>query len=140
MSDKNSFHKILALAVNPGAPDGEAQAALGKLRELVRQNPSLTMPPAPPPMPAPPPPKPPNDSYSTKITYVGSFWFLIVLNSLSEKAFNLGLQYQLTSDPLISKTPMTIQVRYDGPPYECQAFGVHINWLIDYINSQPPQP
>lgn len=135
-ADKDRFDKILALAVNPGAPDGEASAAFSMLRKLVRENPSLTMPPQPP--VAPPEPKPAIDSFSTKVTHISAFWFLIFINSTSEKAFELGLKYQFTCDPLTVQTPMTIQIKHEGDPKACKAFTAHLNWLIEYINSQPP--
>ena len=36
-ADKDRFDKIFALAIDPGAHEGEAQAAFLKLRELVRE-------------------------------------------------------------------------------------------------------
>jgi hypothetical protein len=45
---KDRFGKILALAVDAGAHDGEAVAALYRLREMVKRDPTLAEPPPPP--------------------------------------------------------------------------------------------
>jgi len=42
--DRRRFEKIVALAINPGAVEGEAIAAFRRARELVGQNPSLAHP------------------------------------------------------------------------------------------------
>jgi len=138
---KERFTKIMTVALDPGAFEGEAMAAFAMLRKLVHGNPSLTMPrELPPPPPPPSPPEPAIDSYTTKVTGVGAFWFLMLLNSLSEEAFKLGLKYQITCDPLLSQTPMTLQIKHEGPTTACKAFTAHLNWWINYINSQPPRP
>jgi hypothetical protein len=38
MSDKERFDKVLAVAINPGAYEGEAIAAFRKARELAKKN------------------------------------------------------------------------------------------------------
>ena len=43
-SGRPLFDKVLTVAVNPGAYETEAIAALRKARELVRQDPSLSSP------------------------------------------------------------------------------------------------
>ena len=42
IGDKERFEKVLALAIDPGAYEGEAIAAFRKARELAKRNPSLT--------------------------------------------------------------------------------------------------
>ena len=46
--DRTRLEKVLAVAINPGAVEGEAFAALRRARELVKQNPALAHPPSPP--------------------------------------------------------------------------------------------
>jgi len=138
-SEKDRFEKILALAIDPAAYEGEAVAALRKAYELVRRHSSPATPPAPPPSPAPSPAPPGDASLEFKVTRISSFWLHTFLNSVSEKAYGLGLKSKTICDPLITQTPMTIYIRCDGPQKACNAFRAHLKWLIDYINSQPPQ-
>jgi hypothetical protein len=41
MSDKDRLDKVLAVAINPGAYEPEAVAALRKARQLVKRDPAL---------------------------------------------------------------------------------------------------
>src|SRR5450631_3520383 len=50
--DRGRFQKVLAIAINPGAYEAEAIAALRKARTFVKIDPSLAHPPPPPPIPA----------------------------------------------------------------------------------------
>jgi hypothetical protein len=134
--EQDRFRKILALAVDPGAYEGEAVAALRRAFEMVQRNPSLGD--QPPPINPKPPPAPPNDaSIAIKVTNVAGFWFHIFLNSISEEAYGLGLKSKIVCDPLVTQTPMTVEIRCDGPKKACDAFQAHLTWLIDYINSHP---
>ncbi|MGI4810835.1 MAG: hypothetical protein ACRYF2_22330, partial [Janthinobacterium lividum] len=121
MPDNAKFQKILALAVNPAAPEGEAQAAFDRLRNLVRLNPHLTTPPSPPPMPPPAPPKPEDITNEWRLTNISSFWLPISIDNLSGHAYGLGLQSKLTCDFSISPTALIVTV--SGSMTECQKFG-----------------
>jgi hypothetical protein len=99
MSENARFHKILTLAVNPSAQEGEAQAAFGKLRELVRQHPHLSAPPQPPEMPLPVPVKAEDHTVQWRLTKISPFWFPITFDNLSGQAYGLGLR---------SKFPVTL--------------------------------
>jgi hypothetical protein len=133
-ADRERFEKVLAIAINPGAYEEEAISALRKARELVKNDRSLAHPaPAPPPKAAPAD----EDSLEIKITHIAPFWLNILLSNLSQEAYGLGLRSKLTCD--FDETPTAINVKCDGPKNACAAFHVHLNWLIEYINSQPPK-
>jgi hypothetical protein len=132
---RDRFEKIMAVAVNPGAYEGEAIAALRKARELVKQDPSLGHPV----LPTEIPPKTPDDhSFETRLTNVSSYWQDILVGSLSAEAYGLGLRSKFGFDFKIS--PTALDVRCDGPKEACDAFKAHLEWVIAYINAQPPKP
>jgi hypothetical protein len=137
-ADRERLEKVLAIAVNPGAYEGEAMAALRKARELVKKDPSLAHPPPAPPAPAPKPAPPGDESVQIKVTHIPSFWLNIFLNKLSEQAYGLGLKSKLVCD--FKETSTAVDVRCDGSKEACAALKAHLNWLINYINSQPPRP
>jgi hypothetical protein len=134
--DRKRYDKVLAVAINPGAYEGEAIAALLRARELVKANPSLAHPP-----PTPPPRlAPPNEaSFQTKVTKIPAFWLNIFLTNISQEAYGLGLKSKLVSD-FGSLEPQAVEVRCDGPREACEAFQTHLNWLINYINSELKKP
>ena len=136
-TDRDRLDKVLAVAVNPGAYENEAIAALRKARELVKQNPSLAHPP-PPTAPTPKPASPDEASFQSRITKVRPDWLLVFLNSLSQEAYGLGLKSKMVCD--FSEIPTAVDVRCDGPYAACQAFQMHLQWLIDYFNSQLSKP
>ena len=132
--DRDRFEKVLAIAVSPGAYEGEAIAALRKARELVGKNPALAHPP--PPRPPSPKPSPPADhSFTTRVTNVAPFWLNILLTDFSEMAYKLRLISKITCD--FTQTPIAVDIRCDGPKDACSAFQAHVNWLINYINARP---
>ena len=127
-SGRHLFDKVLAVAVNPGAYETEAIAALRKARELVKQDPSLAHPPS-----LPKPSSPSEMSYQVTLTNVTPFWLRIVLNNLSEQAYGLGLKSKMVCD---FKTPTAVNVRCDGSRQACKAFQEHLNLVLDHINTQ----
>jgi hypothetical protein len=137
MSDgRERYDKVLAVAVNPGAYEGEAIAALLRARELVKRNPSLASPPLPP-TPPPPKPAPPDEaSLQIKVSNISRFWLNIFLSNLSQEAYGLGLKNKMVSD-FKSTKPHAVEIRCDGQKDACVAFQTHLNWLLDVINSQP---
>jgi hypothetical protein len=135
MSDSGRFHKILALAVNPAAPQGEALAAFDRLRDLVRRNPHLT---APPPMPPPVPPEPKDSISEWRLTHIPPFWLPITIDNLSGQAYRLGLRSKFACDFSVSPTALT--VTSTGPAAACQKFGELLSNLIDHVNTQPAKP
>src|SRR5258708_19856955 len=90
MSGKDRLDKVLAVAINPGAYEQEAVAALHKARELVKRDPNLAylLPPTTYPLPWLDPPE--ESSFEVEITEVSDFWFPILLNALSEHAYVLA--------------------------------------------------
>jgi len=132
-SEKDRFDKVLAIAVNPGAYEEEAVAALHKARELVKKDPKLAYPL--PRLANPLPQAVPRDeaSYQAKITNVSEFWLPILLNNLSEQGYGLGLKTKIICDFAI---PTTVDVRCDGTKSACDAFRDHLDLLLDYINSR----
>jgi hypothetical protein len=129
-SDRDRFDKVVAVAISPGAYEGEAIAALHKARELVKKDPSLAHPPA---ITAPP-----HDTlYEAKIVDIPSSWLNIALSNLSQEAYELGLKSKIVCD--FDHTPTAIDIRCDGPKQACEAFSAHVKWVLNYINSQPPK-
>jgi hypothetical protein len=134
--DRKQIEKMIAVALSPGAYDEEAISALRKAREVVRKNPALAHPE--PPQALPPPPTPPPDhSIQYRISNVSRFWLPPLLSNLSEQAYGLGLRSKLSC--VFSEESTAIDVRCDGPQASCGAFVAHLNWLLNHVNSQPPQ-
>jgi hypothetical protein len=134
--DRKHIEKMIAVALSPGAYEEEAISALRKAREVVRKNPALAHPdppPASPPLPTPPP----DHSIQYKLTKISDFWLPIILGNLSEQAYGLGLRSKLSCD--FSEALRAIDIRCDGPQAACDAFVAHLNWLLNHVNSQPPQ-
>jgi len=136
MSDKILFQKILTLAVNPSALEGEAQAAFGKLRELARQNPHLATLPTPPPMPPPVTRHPEDTTSQWRLVKIPPYWLSITVDNLSGQSYNLGLRSRFSFDFL--ETPTALEITCTGSKESCDCFGQALAFLINYINSQPP--
>jgi hypothetical protein len=133
-ADRERFDKVLAIAINPGSYEEEAISAPRKARELVKNDRSLAhLPPAPVAKSAPAD----QGSLEVKITHISPFWLNILLSNLSQEAYGLGLKSKLTCD--FHETPTAVNVRCDGAKNACATFQAHLDWLIDYIDSQPPK-
>ena len=133
-SDRVRFDKVLAVAIDPGAYEAEAVAALRAARQLIKKNPALAYPPPPAPKPAPPG----EFSHQVRITNVAPFWLYIMINSLSQLAYGLGLKSKIVID--FKERPFALNVRCDGTKSTCDAFARHVDRLIGYINPQPRKP
>ncbi len=135
LSHRDRLEKVLAIAINPGAYEEEAVAALHKARELVRKDPKLAhlLPSLAYPSSKPRPASPGETSLECSITDVSDFWLPILLNNLSEHAYELGLKSKITCD---FATPTTVDIRCDGTPAACEAFQEHLNLIIEYIKSR----
>jgi hypothetical protein len=139
MSDhRDRFNKVIALAVNPGAYEDEAIAALKKARDLVAKDPSLAHPPPPAPPPRPNPAPHPEASFQARLTKLPPTWLYNVINSLSQEAYGLGLKSKLVVD--FNELPYALDIRCDGSAVACRVFENHVSWLINFINSQPRTP
>ena len=138
MSDKDRLDKVLAVAINPGAFEQEAVAALHKARELVKREPNLAFD-----LPStscrPLPWLDPADeaSFEIEINGVSEFWLPILLNALSEQAYDLGLKSKIIGD---LATPTTVHVKCDGRETACEAFKEHLDSLTEYIRSRRCEP
>jgi hypothetical protein len=126
-NNKARFQKIIAIAMDPGAFEDEAIAALRKARELIRQDPTLKEADI-----KPPKVEPPEASYKSRITK--SDWLNVFMNSLSQEAYGLGLRSKITCD--FSVVPCAVEVRCDGTADACKKFDAHADWLIQYINEK----
>ncbi|WP_316166119.1 MULTISPECIES: hypothetical protein [unclassified Bradyrhizobium] len=124
---RKRFAKIVAIAMDPGAFEDEAIAALRKARELVRQDPTLKHPEI-----NPPQIEKPKASFKARISNVDERWLTILMSNLSEEAYGLGLRSKIACD--FSQTPIAVEVRCDGEQDACNTFEAHADWLIDYIN------
>jgi len=131
MSGKDRLDKVLAVAINPGAFEQEAVAALHKARELVKRDPNLAF------DPLPSLDSKDEASFEVEISGVSEFWLPIVLNTLSEQAYALGLKSKIISD---FATPTTVKVKCDGRDTACEAFKEHLNSLTEYIHSRQCEP
>ena len=134
--DRDRLEKVIAVALNPGAYEEEAITALRKARELVRQDPKLAHPPPPPTSPPEPPP-PVEHSLAFQVTKIPPYWTNIFTNNVSEAAYGLGLKSKIVVE--LEETPRAIRIRCDGPGQACAVFEAHLNWLLTYINTQPPK-
>jgi Protein of unknown function (DUF2786) len=133
MTGKDRLDKVLAVAINPGAYEQEAVAALHKARELVTREPNLAFD-----LPSTGCALPwldPADeaSFEVEINGVSEFWLPIVLNTLSEQAYVLRLKSRFTCD---FATPTTLHVKCDGRETACEAFKEHLDSLVKYIRSR----
>src|SRR5262249_37086351 len=108
-------------------------AALHKARELVRRDPNLAF--DLPSMNCPLPRLEPADeaSFEVEINGISEFWLPIVLNTLSEQAYVLGLKSSFICDFAI---PTTMYVKCDGRETACKAFKEHLDSLVKYIRSR----
>ena len=127
MTGKGRLDKVLAVAVNPGAYEEEAVAALHKARELVKRDPNLAFDLSPRLDPAD------EMSFEVEINGVSEFWLPIVLNTLSEQAYVLRLKSRFICD---FATPTTVRVKCDGRETACEAFKEHLDSLVEYIHSR----
>ncbi len=134
--DRDRLEKVIAVALNPGAYEEEAITALRKARELVRQDPELAHSPPPPTSPPEPPP-PAEHSLAFQVTKIPPYWINIFTNNVSEAAYGLGLKSKIVVE--LEDAPRAIRIRCDGPKQACAVFEAHLNWLITYINTQPPK-
>ena len=134
MTGKDRLDKVLAVAINPGAFEQEAVAALHKARELVKREPNLAF--DLPSMGCPLQWTDPADEacFEVEISGVSEFWLPIVLNTLSEQAYVLGLKSKFICD---FATPTTVRVKCDGRETACEAFQEHLDSLVKYIHSRP---
>jgi hypothetical protein len=128
MSSKDRLDKVLAVAINPGAYEQEAVAALHKARELVRREPDLAF-------DLPSPSAGDLDplheaTFETQISGVSEFWLPILLNNLSDRAYTLRLRSKFICDFAI---PTTVHVICDGEETACNAFEKHLNLLMEYM-------
>jgi hypothetical protein len=123
---RDKFQKIVAIAMDPGAFEDEAIAALRKARELIKKDPTLKEP-----EPKPPAVEAPQASYKSRITNVHAGWLDILMNSLSQEAYGLGLRSKITRE---FSTPAAVEVRCDGSEVACRKFEAHVDWVIQYIN------
>lgn len=133
MSRNGRLDKVLAVAINPGAYEQEAVAALRKARQLVQREPALAFN-----LPSTNYPLPwldPADeaSFEVEISGVSEFWLPIVINTLSEQAYVLKLKSKFICD---FETPTTVHLICDGRETACEAFKEHLNALVGYIHSR----
>jgi hypothetical protein len=128
--------KVLAIAINPGAYEAEAIAALRKARYFVKTDPSLAHPPPLTPVIK----RAPLDeaSLQIKVTNITSLWLPIFLSNLSEEAYGLGLKSKLSCD--FSSLLTSVDIRCDGSKEGCEDFQAHLNWLVSHINSRSKKP
>jgi hypothetical protein len=132
--DRDQFNKVLTLAINPGSIEGEAVAALRRLRELVAKNPTLAHPTSHLPQVARAPPPEPNATLNVRVTGVHPDWLLIGVSLLSRTAFELTLKYRIDFD--FSEIPTVLTLVCEGTDQACSAMSDDVTWLINYINKQ----
>jgi hypothetical protein len=131
---RDRFDKIIAIAVNPGAYEDEAIAALLKARQLAKENPSLAHPPYSPQVKL----SPSEASKQFTITKIKPFWLNILADNISNMAYGLDLKSKISYD--FKQRPVALSIRCDGTLAACNALEAHLHWLINYVNSQHAQP
>lgn len=137
MSGKGRLDKVLAVAINPGAYEEEAVAALHKARELVKRDPRLAFDIRSARYPLPSSDSSDEASFEVEISGISEFWLPILLNTLSEQAYGLGLKSKIISD---FATPTTVNVKCDGRATACEAFKRNVNSLVEYIYYRQSKP
>jgi Protein of unknown function (DUF2786) len=135
--DKERFEKVLAVAIDPGAYEGEAIAALRKARELAKRNPSLANAAASPELPLTARTAP-EDSVRLRLENIPFDWLKVCINSLSAEAYGLGLKSKLYCD--FTEVPTALDVRCDGTHEACEAFRVHLDTLVNYVSCRSREP
>ena len=124
---RDRFDKVMAVAINPGAFEAEAVAALRRARDLVKGDPSLAYPPA--------EHGAGEASFQTTITNVSRFWLPIIMSNLSSEGYGLGLKSKIVTG--FRDSSYAIDVRCDGSTEACQVFKTHLDWLISFVNCRP---
>jgi hypothetical protein len=133
MSGKDRLDKVLAVAVNPGAYEQEAVAALHRARELIKRDPNLAFD-----LPSVSGLDPAREApFESEISGVSEFWLPILLNTLSDRAYTLRLRSKFICDFAI---PTTVHVICDGKDTACEAFEEHLNVLMEYMRSRQGEP
>jgi Protein of unknown function (DUF2786) len=134
--DRSRLQKVLAVAINPGAVEGEAIAALRRARELVKQNPALAHPPAPPSSQPQPPERvaAPEATFRANITSVHPDWTLILVGRLLKEAYDLDLKHKVEFD--FSRPLTGVLVTCEGSQSACESFSAQVEWCVNYVNDQ----
>jgi hypothetical protein len=128
MSSKDRLDKVLAVAINPGAYEQEAVAALHKARELVRRDPALAFD-----LPSMSNIEPLHEAtFETTISGVSEFWLPILLNNMSDRAYALRLRSKFMWD---FTAPTAVHVICDGEETACDAFERHLHLIVEYMHS-----
>jgi hypothetical protein len=122
---RERFHKVLAIAINPGAPEGEATAALHRARELVKKDPSLAHPA---PNLAAAAAIPDRVISNIKVTNIPQLWLAVLLSSASEEAYDLGLRIRMSCD--FSQALTAVSIKCDGPENTSALFEAYLNRLV----------
>jgi hypothetical protein len=128
--DRDRFHKVLAIAINPGAPEGEATAALHRARELVKKDPSLAHP-----APMPAAAIPDHIISNIKVTNIPYLWLSVLLSGASEQAYDLGLRIRMSCD--FTQALTAVDIKCDGPENTIALFDAYLGRLIVIINKPP---
>ena len=76
-------------------------------------------------------------SLAFQVKKIPPYWINIFTNNVSEAAYGLGLKSKIVVE--LEEIPRVIQIRCDGPKQACAVFEAHLNWLLTYINTQPPK-
>jgi hypothetical protein len=130
-NDRDRLTKVLTLAMHPQTIPEDAMAAFRRARAIVRDNPSLTH------------PEPvlteraafvPETTFKTAIASVHPDGVLILVGSLSTRAYELELKYEVGFD--FSQPLTAVKVTYRGPATACEAFSDHVEWAVQYINGR----
>jgi len=128
---REKLDKIISVAINPGAYEDEAIAALLRARALVQEDPSLAH-------PQPTPPKRSADqdcSYQTQISNITALVLPVLMTNLSAEAYGLGLKSKIEVEFIEGRTTYVLNVRCDGTARACQEFAAHVKWVIDFHNN-----
>src|SRR5260370_42046319 len=128
-NNRTRFEKIIAIAMDPGAFEDEAIAALRKARELIRQDPGLKEPEI-----RPPKVEPAEASFKSRITNVQNDWLTILMSNLSQEAYGLGLKSKIVCD--YAERLTTVEVRCDGSADASNKFQGPLDSPIHYTNKQ----
>jgi hypothetical protein len=124
MSEKREkFQKIIAVAINPGAYEDEAIAALRRARALVQENPSLAFLSQRPSNAAPTK----MARFKRKSQIITALVLPVLMTNLSAQAYGLGLKSKIEVEFIAGRTTYALNVRCDGNASACQVFEEYVS-------------
>jgi hypothetical protein len=129
---KERVTKVLTLAIHPETMPGEALAAFHRARDLAKANPSLLHSPSTSPQPQNAR-SPYQATFDVTISSLHPDWTLIIVEQLSQRAYELDLQYKINFD---FTQLVALKMVCQGSERACRDFEAHMRWVVNYVNNK----